>query len=447
MILLQSAIEFKAPESWAAFICIIAIAVACLLASAFVSGSEIAYFGLSASDYDELREKADERPASKSVTSAMQMLSDQERLLATILIANNLVNVTMVVLLTFAVQQTVHFNSEVVNFLIQTVFLTFLLLLFGEIFPKLLARSGKLKWVLRSASVLQVIYRFLGPLARLMADSSKFVNRIVTKKQDTISTDELSTALEISEVQSDREKEILTGILTLGDKDAAAIMISRVDVTAIEYHASWREVVRTIIDTGFSRIPVYDTTQDTIRGILYAKDMLPHIDRSDSDFCWQNLLRKAYFVPESRRIDDLLEDFRSKHIHIAIVVDEYGCTSGIVTLEDIIEEIVGDIDDEYDDPDKTWRRIAPDLYDFEAKTSLIDFCRITGLPEDTFDNYDGVETLAGLALEIKGDFPAPGEVLEAGRVRLRVLKLEKHRIQSLRVRILPEQTDESDNND
>lgn len=434
-VILQNAIEFKAPPSWAAFCWIVAIAFVCLLISAFISGSEIAFFGLTPQNRDEIEEEADEQQQKKNARAAYRMLSDMERLLATILIANNLANVTMVILLTFAIQHTVEFRSDAVNFLIQTVFLTFLLLLFGEILPKLIARGHKMKWVMAAAPTLMMIYRLLGPLAKLMARSTKIVNRIVTKKQEAISTDELSTALEISGVESGRDKEILEGILTLGDKDAAAIMISRVDVTAIEYHDSWQNVVRTIIDTGYSRIPVYDTSQDTIKGILYAKDMLPHIGRADDRFDWQKLIRPPYFVPESRPIDDLLEDFRRKHIHIAIVVDEYGGTQGIVTLEDIIEEIVGEIDDEYDAPDITYSRIGQNLYDFEAKTSIIDFCRAVGLPEDTFNDFDDVETLAGLALAVKGDFPTPGELIEVHPIRMRILKIEKHRIATIRVRV------------
>ncbi len=446
IIILQSAIEFIAPPSWSAFFWIIAIALLCLLVSAFISGSEIAFFGLTPQEEDEIDEKASTQSPQKAASAARSLMSDMERLLATILITNNLVNVTMVILMTFAIHQTVKFNSEAVNFLVQTVFLTFLLLLFGEILPKLIARGQKMKWVLAAAPTLKIIYRILGPAAKLMARSTKIVNRLVTKKQESISTDELSTALEISDVEAGRDKEILEGILTLGEKDAAAIMISRVDVTAIEYHATWQNVVRTIIETGYSRIPVYDTSQDTIKGILYAKDLLPHIGRADDRFDWQKLIRPPYFVPESRPIDDLLEDFRRKHIHIAIVVDEYGGTQGIVTLEDIIEEIVGEIDDEYDAPDITYRRIGHDLYDFEAKTSIIDFCRAVGLPEDTFNEFDDVETLAGLALAVKGDFPTPGELIEVAPIRMRVLKIEKHRIVTLRVRVLNANADNQDTN-
>ena len=430
-ILLQSAIEFHAPaDGWGAWALIVVIACACLMISAFVSGSEIAYFGLTPAEIDELRDDGD-NPRSRK---AFSMVSRPERLLATILISNNLVNITMVVLMTFAISKTVQFNNAVVNFLVQTVFLTFLLLLFGEIFPKLVARGRALWWVRMASSFLGMLYRLFGPLARLMVKSTSIVNRIVTKKNETISTDELEKALEISDLKEGKDKEMLEGILQFGEKEVCDIMIPRIDLTAIESHDDWDEVLKTITSTGYSRIPVYDTSQDSIVGILYSKDLLPYIESRPEGFRWQTLLREPYYVPESKMIDDLLEDFRKRKMHIAIVVDEYGGTRGIATLEDIIEEIVGQIDDEYDHQEKMYTRLADGSYIFDAKISLGDFCRVLGIEEEQLGDDREAETLAGLVLELKGDFPMVKEVLRCGPCQLTVLGMERHRITRVRVR-------------
>lgn len=434
MILLARAIEFHSPlsMSWTGWSFLIIIAFLCLMASAFVSGSEIAYFGLTGSQIEDLGEEDD-----ANSRKAFTLISNSERLLATILISNNLVNITMVVLLTFAIQQAVTFTSGLVNFLSQTVLLTFLLLLFGEIFPKLVARGRIVAWVRKAAPGIMFLYKLLAPFSRLMVKSSVIVNRLVSKRPEEISTEELSHALEISDLGGEKDKEMLEGILTFGGKDVSDIMISRVDVTSIEYHQKFPEVIDVILRSGYSRIPVYDTSQDTIRGVLYAKDLLPYIQlRDDDSFQWQALLRDAYFVPDSRMIDDLLEDFRKKKIHIAIVVDEYGATRGIVTLEDIIEEIVGDIDDEYDNEDKTYRRLPDGVWIFKGKTPLTYFCRATGIDEERLgENAEEAETLAGLLLDLKGDFPEEKESFSLGGIDFTVLRIERHRIISVKVRI------------
>ncbi len=424
------AIEFNAPDNWVAWGAIILIACLCLVISGFVSGSEIAFFGLTRPELEELEE--DESPAAGK---ALRLLKNPEQLLATILITNNLVNITMVVLLAFAINQVIVFNSDLLNFLIQTVFLTFLLLLCGEILPKLVARNRTMKWVLSASPGINVLYRLTGPLATLMVRSTSIINRIITKREDNLTTDELEKALEISDLKEGKDKEMLEGILSFGEKEVSDIMISRVDVTDIEYHATWEEVVELIRTTGYSRLPVYDTSQDAIRGVLYSKDLLPYIGKRDNSFRWQTLIREAYFVPDSRMIDDLLEDFRTKKIHIAIVVDEYGGTRGIVTLEDIIEEIVGEIDDEYDERHAMYRRIAPSTYIFDAKVPLSEFCRDVHIEEEELGDVGDAETLAGLMLEIKGDFPKPKESFQRGPCNFLVLKIEKHRITEIRVAV------------
>lgn len=423
------AISFHAPDNWVAWSFMMLIVVCCLALSAFVSGSEIAFFGLTPQEVEELEES--EEP---SDAKAMKLLRNSERLLATILIANNLVNITMVVVLTFAIGQVAEFNSTLVNFLVQTVFMTFLLLLFGEIFPKLVARGRTMKWVRMAASGINVMFDLFGPVARLMVKSTFIVNRVITKKEENISTDELEKALEIADVEEGKDKEMLEGILSFGEREAREVMISRVDITALEMHESWEQAMAVILDSGYSRIPVYDKTPDTIKGVLYSKDLLPYIGKDDRP-AWQSLLREAYFVPESRMLDDLLEDFRRRKIHIAIVIDEYGCTQGIVTLEDIIEEIVGDIDDEYDETDVSYRKIDADTYIFEAKIALPDFCRALDIDEDTLGDTGDVETLAGLLLEIKGDFPVAKEVFRRGPLSMQVVQMERHRILKVKVTI------------
>ncbi len=435
----EAAVSFQAPPSWFGWSVLIAIVVLCLCVSAFVSGSEIAFFGMSPQELEDLEES--EKPGDQR---AMRLLSNSEKLLATILISNNLVNITMVVLLTFAINQTVKFHNPVVDFLVQTVFMTFLLLLCGEIFPKLVARGRTLWWVRMATPGIAFLNVIFSPLSRIMVKSSFIVKRIVSKKGENISPDELGKALEISDVKDSKEKEMLEGILTFGEKEAREIMISRVDVTAIELHDSWEEVMKVILDSGYSRIPVYDTSQDSIAGILYSKDLLPYIGKVNENFKWQKLIREAYFVPESRMIDDLLEDFRRKKIHIAIVIDEYGGTQGIVTLEDIIEQIVGDIDDEYDEVSSMYKKISPDSYYFDAKIMLSDFCDVIGISEDELGDTGDAETLAGLLLHIKGDFPTPKETLEKYGLKFLILKMEKHRIVKVKVTVLPKKEDIED---
>ena len=427
-ILVRKAVDFHAPDDWLAWSAIVFTAAVCLILSAFVSGSEIAYFGLSPAQLDTLEE--DESPAA---VKGKFLISHSERLLASILVANNLVNITIVILLNFAINQIVTFTNSALDFVCQTVVLTFLLLLFGEIFPKLVAKNKTLKWVFKTSYPLSILYKITSPVASVMVMSSSLFNRFITKKQEQLSTDELEKALSISDIKEAQDKEMLEDILSFGEKEVSDIMISRVDVTAIEFHDSWSEAVDVIIKSGFSRIPVYDTSQDVIKGILYSKDLLPYIGKQTDSFRWQSLIRDAYFVPETRRIDDLLEDFRKRKIHIAIVVDEYGGTQGIVTLEDIIEEIVGEIDDEYDEKTSMYRKINANTYIFDAKISLGDFCHIIGLEEEELGETGEAETLAGLLLEIKGDFPTMKETIARGPLRFQITQMEKHRITKVKV--------------
>ena len=427
-------ISIKTPELGG--LVAVTFAVLLLFMSAFISGSEIAYFSITKDDCDSIdNDSVRER--------VIRLLSMPERLLATILISNNLVNVAIVILLNFFMSQLLEIESAVLDFIIQSVILTFLILLFGEIIPKLYASDNNVKFASFAAGGLSVLFHLLSPLSRLMVKSSTFLNKMVTKHSDDISMEDLSQALEISDVKSRDERELLQGILEFGGKTVAEIMRPRIDVIDIDYNSDFNEVVNIVVTNGYSRMPVYADTPDNIKGILYAKDLLPYIGKSDRNFNWQRLLRDAYYVPETRMIDDLLEDFRKKKIHMAIVVDEYGCTQGIATLEDVLEEIVGDIDDEYDTDEKSYTKLTDDTYIFDGKTLLNDFCKITGVDEEELEDVDeDADTIAGLLLNLKGDFLKEKEQMACGRCRFTVLSVLKHRIATVRVKILPRREDE-----
>lgn len=420
---------------------IIALAVAALLllVSGFVSGSEIAYFSLTPQDLDEADEESNRPEATAPVRA---LLSKPERLLATILIANNLVNISIVVLTNYGLGPIFSGMSALWSFVLQTVLLTFLILLFGEILPKLYAQINPLKWAKWAQPVLRLMVTVLKPFASVLMKSSTVVHRVVHKKPQNISADELSQALELTDVEARDDSRMLQEILRFGDTTAAEVMTPRVDMTCLSIDYSFDEVMITVLETGYARIPVFEGTQDNIRGVLYSRDLLPYVEQRPEGFAWQSLLRPAYFVPESRMIDDLLEDFRRRKVHMAIVVDEFGGTQGIVTLEDVLEEIVGDIDDEYDEEEKTYQRLPDNTFIFEGKTLLNDFFRITEQEEEAEELYGPVtedcETLAGMLLAIKGDFPREKESLVYGRCRFLVLDIAQHRIVSVRVKVMPE---------
>lgn len=410
------------------------LALFALLISGFVSGSEIAFFSIDSQQLDELDDEED--PKSQKI---LNIVRQPERLLATILIANNLVNVTIVVLTNFALGPLFNGMPPVMSFILQTVILTFLILLFGEILPKLIANANNMRWVRFAIGGVSTLMSIFRPLSSILVRSSGFVKKVVTKKQHDVTTDELSKALEITDVKASDEKEMLEGILRFGDTTASEVMTPRVDMTDIDISSDFDRVMKIVLDSGYSRIPVYRGTQDDIQGVLYSRDLLPYIGVADASFEWQKLLRKPYFVPESRMIDDLLEDFRSRRLHMAIVIDEFGGTQGIVTLEDVLEEIVGDINDEYDQEEATYKRLPDDTFIFDGKTILSDFFRITGLDEaDYQDVCEDCETLAGMLLSIRGDFPKEKEPLVYGRCRFLILDITNHRITSVRVKVMPD---------
>ena len=395
-----------------------------LCLSAIISASEIAFFSLSPKEKNEIGES--ETVFDKTIQSLSKY---PDRLLATILIWNNFVSVGVVVLSSYAVNQIIDFSSApLVGFLFETILLTFLILLFGEILPKIYAQNYSLLLVRKMAAFLNGLMKITRPLSSLLLSSTRFVNYISKKKTSDISVDELSKALELTSEELTEEKEMLQGIIGLYNKTAVEIMTSRLDVADLDIKTSFKEVIRYVIEVGYSRIPIYVNNQDNIKGILYIKDLLPYLDKH-TEFRWQSLIRPAFFVPENKKIDDLLEEFRTTKTHLAVVVDEFGGTSGIVTMEDILEEIVGEISDEYDEEDSKVIRLADGSYVFDAKILLTDFFRATGLDSKSFGKLtDEVDTLAGLILEIKGDFPEKKEVIKYQSYTFQILEMDKKRI-------------------
>ena len=422
---------------------IIAIVLAglLLLVSGFASASEIAFFSLSPSDLNAVDEK--KHPSDEKIR---KLLDDTERLLATILITNNFVNVTIIMLCNFFFMSVFEFHSPIAEFLILTVILTFLLLLFGEIMPKIYSAQKTLAFCRFSAPGIWMFRSLFYPVASMLVRSTSFLNKHFARKNHNISVDELSHALELTDkAELKEENNILEGIIRFGGETAKEVMTSRLDVVDLDIRTPFKDVLQCIIENAYSRIPIYSENRDNIKGILYIKDLLPYLNKVD--FRWQSLIRPAYFVPETKMIDDLLRDFQANKIHIAIVVDEFGGTSGIVTMEDIIEEIVGEIHDEYDDEERTYAVLNDHTWVFEAKTQLTDFYKITKVDEEVFDEVAGdSDTLAGLLLELKGEFPALHEKVTYDHYEFEVLEMDNRRILKVKFTIntLPSDSDKKD---
>lgn len=405
---------------------IIAIVLAGLLlfVSGFASASEIAFFSLSPADLNTIEENR--HPSDERIRF---LLKDSERLLATILITNNLVNVAIIMLCNFFFMDVFTFHSPIAEFLILTVILTFLLLLFGEIMPKIFSAQKTLVFCRFAAPGISAFRTAFYPFASMLVHSTSFLNKRFAHKNHNISVDELSHALELTDkAELSEENNILEGIIRFGGETVKEVMTSRLDVVDLEIKTSYKDVLQCIVENVYSRIPVYAGTRDNIKGILYIKDLLPHLNKGDN-FRWQSLIRPAFFVPETKMIDDLLRDFQANKIHIAIAVDEFGGTSGIVTMEDIIEEIVGEIRDEYDDEERTYTVLNDHSWIFEGKTQLTDFFKVTQIDEDTFDDVVGkADTVAGLLLEVKGEFPTVHEKVVHGGYEFDVLEMDNRRI-------------------
>lgn len=400
-----------------------------LLLSGFASGSEIAFFSLSPQDLDELE------PDKRSEDSRIVMLrDDSERTLATILIANNFVNVTIIMLCNYIFGSLVKFKSEWLEFLCITVLLTFLLLLFGEIMPKVYSRQTPLKFCRRVVGGVMFLRKLFWPLETILIRSGMLAEKVMQKENLQLSVDDLEQALELTDKNDIKEEQsMLQGIIRFGDETAKEVMTSRQDIVDLDIRSSYADVLKCIVENNYSRIPVYQDNTDNIRGVLYIKDLLPHLGKPAS-FRWQSLIRPPYFVPETKKIDDLLREFQDNKVHIAIVVDEFGGTCGIVTLEDILEEIVGEINDEFDEDEKTYSKLNYNTYLFEGKTLLSDFCRILQIDDDEFSDVEGdADTLAGLLLEIKGDFLSIHEKIDYLNYTFEVVGLEERRISRVKV--------------
>ncbi len=404
-----------------------------LFCSAMVSGSEIAFFSLTHSQIALLREK--HKANNKKILS---LLERPNHLLATILIANNVVNIAIIILSTivFSAFFDLHMHP-VLEFLVQVAAVTFLLLLFAEVLPKVYASRHPSQFSALMAGPLILLRKLLFPLSALLVKTTHIIDKRMARKRPNLSMHELSHALEITtdESTTDKDKELLRGIVRFGNTYVREIMKSRVDVVAVDQKIPFKKLINIIRDAGYSRIPVYRENFDTVEGILYIKDLLPHLEKGN-EFKWQSLLRNAFFVPESKRINDLLKEFQEKKIHMAIVVDEYGGTAGLVTLEDILEEIVGEINDEFDMEEAVYSKIDANTFVFEGKTLLKDFCKITGCKDDVFSDVKGeADTLAGLILEIKQEIPFKGAKIEYQQFDFEIEGVDKRRIKSIKVKV------------
>lgn len=403
-----------------------------LVLSGFASGSEIAFFSLSPKDIAKLE-------PGHSITDGIitELREDSERTLATILIVNNLVNVTIIMLCNYIFANTVNFGDAVwLEFLCITVLLTFLLLLFGEILPKVYSRQNPLGFCRKVCGPLLVARKVFWPLESLLMSTGIIAEKVVPMDGHVLSVDELEQALEMTDKKEIGEEEsILQGIIRFGDETVREVMTSRQDIVDLEVHSSFADVLKCVVDNNYSRIPIYQESEDNIRGILYIKDLLPHLTKPET-FRWQSLMRPPYFVPETKKIDDLLRDFQENKVHIAVVVDEFGGTSGIVTLEDILEEIVGEINDEFDEEERQYTKLSYNTYIFEGKILITDLVKALKVEDDEFDEFVGdADTLAGMILELKGDFPSLHERLEYKKYTFEIMELDERRISKVKLEI------------
>jgi gliding motility-associated protein GldE len=415
---------------------VIGLVVLCLLlvASALISSSETSFFSLKPADIEDLESRTD----SKSLT-VLKLRENPKMLLATILIGNNFVNVTTTLLATYIVSEMFDMvNHPVAAFVMEVIVITSLVLIIGEITPKVLAAKRPVKFARFMARPLQVLMAVFSPLSKLLVNSTSFMDKHLEKKKADISTDDLSAAVDIATEASTplEEKNMLKGIATFTEKEVSSVMKPRIDIVAVEQSVPFREMLESVIQSGFSRIPVYEESLDKVSGILYVKDLLPYLDAQT--FEWRMLLRPAFFVPENRKINDLFQDFREKKIHIAIVVDEYGGTSGLITMEDVIEEIVGEINDEFDNvkQEQHYTKIDDNTYLFKAQTSIVDFCKVFNLNEDYFEESQGeADTLAGLVLEIEGRIPEVGFSFNLEKFNFEITEADHRRIIQIKVRV------------
>jgi gliding motility-associated protein GldE len=411
----------------------IVVLIALLLLSALISGSEVAFFSLGAGELEELEDESTKH------NHIRELLSQPEELLGTILISNNFVNVGIVILSTYLLNTffSPELWSPLLTFIIEILAITGVLLLFGEILPKVYANTARLNFARSVVPFIFRLHKILKPLSKRL---SKTINRInIEGRGPSLSVDDLEQALELTndEDSTEDEQRILKGIVRFGSTTVKEVMTPRTSVIAIDIKAPFHDTLAHIVDKGYSRIPVYEDQLDQIKGLLYVKDLLPYVDASDN-FGWQDLIRTPFFVPESKKIDDLLKEFQQRRIHLAIVVDEFGGTSGVISLEDVIEEIVGEISDEFDDDDLVYSKLDDHNYVFEAQTPLIDFCRVLDLPKDIFESVDGEsDSLAGLVLELAGKFLEKNEEITYEAFTFKVESVDQRKLIRIKVTVNP----------
>ncbi|MFO7790367.1 MAG: gliding motility-associated protein GldE [Bacteroidota bacterium] len=409
-----------------------------IFCSAMVSGSEVAYFSLTPTDKQLIADKNN-----KISRIVLHLLDKPEFLLATILVANNFINVAIVILAAYVTDPLlVVIESEALRFILQVIVVSFLLLLLGELMPKVYANKFARKYALSMALPLNLFSKIFYPVSILLTKSTRLINRRLRKKHQNISMDELSQAIELASDNLNDEKEMLEGIVNFSNIQVKEIMKPRLSIVGIDISYSINKVLSVIIESGYSRLPVYNKDLDNIRGILYVKDLLSYINQKDkNNFKWQELIRDFYFVPESKKISALLEKFQQKKIHMAIVVDEYGGTSGLITLEDILEEIVGEIIDESDMEENLFKKTDKNTWEFDARISLNDFCKIIECDNRIFDDVKGdADSLAGLILEIKGEMPEKNESVPYENFVFTIKSVDNRRIKSIEVYVKNDNT-------
>ena len=399
-----------------------------LMLSGMVSASEVAFFSLSPADLRGIKERQ-----TLSSESVVKLLKKGDSLLATILVVNNLVNIAIVICTSAIIHKMFSFNNGTVEFLFTGVLATFLLLFFGEILPKIVAQGANVRVALFLSQPLLVLRVVFYPLSYLLIRVSGSIGRMATPSSENISIEELADAVDMTTEQDSEEQKILSGIVSITSREVEDIMRPRMDIEAVEQTMTFSEVKRVITETGYSRLPVYDEDLDHIKGVVFVKDLLEHIGKGD-DFGWQKLIREPYFVPMHRKVSAVLEDFQKQRFHMAIVVDEYGATQGLISLEDILEEVVGEISDESDVDESFYRRLNENTYLFEGKTHIVDMLRVLDLEDNLFEDVQGrAETVAGLMLEINRNFLKKGEEVSAHNIRFIVEAMEGHRIDKIKI--------------
>ena len=399
-----------------------------LLLSGMMSASEVAFFSLQPADIRQLKKRN-----SMASESALKLLKNSDSLLATILVVNNLVNIAIVICSSKVIDTMFAFNSATIEFLFTGVLVTFLLLLFGEILPKIVAQNSNMKVALLFAQPLSLLRVLFYPLSYILINTSGRVSKMASSSGENISIEDLADAVDMTTEPESEEQKILSGIVGIASREVEDIMRPRIDIKAVEQTMTFTEVKKVITETGYSRLPVYNEDIDDIKGVLFVKDLLAHISKGD-EFGWQKLIRDPYFVPMHKKVNAVLEDFQKQKFHMAIVVDEYGATQGLISLEDILEEVVGEISDESDVDESFYRRLNENTYLFEGKTHIVDVVRVLDLDDDLFEDIQGrAENVAGLMLEINRNFLKKGEEVQAHGIRFIVDSMEGHRIDKIKI--------------